>query len=416
MLEEQGIQVARRTVAKYREALKIAPANLRDAVTRLALEARCAAIVPAVGRRGVGSRCSAHEVRSRCCRECSAAGRTHARRCRAARRRARVMRLNLESRLAQRVLSRWPRRATAARMICTRWRAASTGRDWITPRNTLRVDTTAQRAPLRSLNFAALRIKDAVCDVLREASGERPSVDTREPDLQLVLHLDAERATLYVDTSGEPLFKRGWREDKGDAPLKETLAAAMLAAAGWRGRAKRAARCTTRAAAPARSSSKPRRSPATSRPGLKRRFAFERLLPVRGAADARAVAAPASRAQRSACARARCRSSPATWPFAWPTSRAAMPSAPASRSDRVQRRRRARAACAELPPELPGTLMLNPPYGERIDVRGKARRPRARISPASEQRAGAPEDFFARLASHWKRAYTTTPPAGRRGC
>jgi putative N6-adenine-specific DNA methylase len=60
---------------------------------------------------------------------------------------------------------------------------------WITPRHTLRVDTTAQRSPLKSLNFAALRIKDAVCDQLREATGERPSVDTRHPDLPLLLHL-----------------------------------------------------------------------------------------------------------------------------------------------------------------------------------------------------------------------------------
>ena len=101
-----------------------------------------------------------------------------------------VMRLNLESRLAQRVLievaeGAVPRRGRPLRAR----RAASTGRDWITPRQTLRVDTTAQRSPLKSLNFAALRIKDAVCDALRDATGERPSVDTRRPDLPLVLHL-----------------------------------------------------------------------------------------------------------------------------------------------------------------------------------------------------------------------------------
>jgi putative N6-adenine-specific DNA methylase len=73
--------------------------------------------------------------------------------------------------------------------------------------------------------------------MLREATGERPNVDTQHPDLQLVLHLGETHASLYVDTSGESLFKRGWREDKGDAPLKETLAAAMLAAAGWQGTA-----------------------------------------------------------------------------------------------------------------------------------------------------------------------------------
>src|SRR5262249_22977067 len=106
---------------------------------------------------------------------------------------------------------------------------------WISPRETLRVDTTAQRAPLRSLNFAALRVKDAVCDVLREATGARPSVNTRNPDLPLRLHMGPEHAVIYIDSSGESLFKRGWRQNVGDAPLKETLAAAMLSAAGWRG-------------------------------------------------------------------------------------------------------------------------------------------------------------------------------------
>ena len=93
------------------------------------------------------------------------------------------------------------------------------------------------RSPLQSLNFTALRIKDAVCDQLREKTGARPSVDTRHPDLPLTLFVGPENATLYADTSGEALFKRGWREDTGEAPLKETLAAAMLAAAGWQGRA-----------------------------------------------------------------------------------------------------------------------------------------------------------------------------------
>src|SRR5690606_34671564 len=69
-----------------------------------------------------------------------------------------------------------------------------------------------------------------------------PDVDPRHADLSLVLHLTDRDATLYVDLSGEALFKRGWRDErqggaKGEAPLKETLAAAMLAAAGWQGRA-----------------------------------------------------------------------------------------------------------------------------------------------------------------------------------
>ena len=147
-----------------------------------------------------------------------------------------VMTLNLESRLAQRVLIEVAHGAYRDENDIYELARGVAWAQWITPQHTLRVDTTAHRSPLRSLNFAALRVKDAVCDLLREATGERPSVDTQQPDLQLVLHLGEQEATLYVDSSGEPLFKRGWREDKGDAPLKETLAAAMLAAAGWLGR------------------------------------------------------------------------------------------------------------------------------------------------------------------------------------
>src|SRR5215203_1214322 len=146
-----------------------------------------------------------------------------------------VMVLNLESRLAQRVLievGEGPYQDENDLYALAHGVAWS---DWITPRQTLRVDSTSQRSPLKSLNFAALRVKDAVCDRMRDEHGERPSVDTVRPDLRIVMHVGAERAAVYVDSSGESLFKRGWREDQGDAPLKETLAAAMLAAAGWRG-------------------------------------------------------------------------------------------------------------------------------------------------------------------------------------
>ena len=131
-----------------------------------------------------------------------------------------VMTLNLESRLAQRVLAEVASGPYQHEDDLYALARSVDWLQWITPEHTLRVDTTAHRSPLRSLNFAALRVKDAVCDLLREATGTRPNVDTRHPDLQLVLHLGETHASLYVDTSGEPLFKRGWREDKGDAPLK----------------------------------------------------------------------------------------------------------------------------------------------------------------------------------------------------
>ncbi|HEV7578421.1 MAG TPA: THUMP domain-containing protein, partial [Caldimonas sp.] len=123
-----------------------------------------------------------------------------------------VMVLNLESRLAQRVLievAEGPYRDENDLYALAHGVAWS---DWITPRQTLRVDSTSQRSPLKSLNFAALRVKDAVCDRMRDEHGERPNVDTVRPDLQIVLHAGAERAAVYVDSSGESLFKRGWRE------------------------------------------------------------------------------------------------------------------------------------------------------------------------------------------------------------
>lgn len=143
---------------------------------------------------------------------------------------------NLWSRLSSRVMRRIARRRY--REDDDLYRLAR-GVEWerhFDARRTLRVDLSAQRSPLRSLNFATLRIKDGIVDRLREASGERPSIDTRTPDVRVFAHLDERDATLYLDLSGEPLFKRGWRagaDDKGAAPLKENLAAGLLALSGW---------------------------------------------------------------------------------------------------------------------------------------------------------------------------------------
>jgi putative N6-adenine-specific DNA methylase len=98
---------------------------------------------------------------------------------------------------------------------------------------TIRVDTAAIRAPLKSLDFVTLRVKDAVCDRFRADTGRRPDVETRTPDVRIHVFLDARQLTLYLDTSGEPLWKRGWRRDTGDAPLKENLAAGIIALTGW---------------------------------------------------------------------------------------------------------------------------------------------------------------------------------------
>jgi putative N6-adenine-specific DNA methylase len=99
--------------------------------------------------------------------------------------------------------------------------------------HTLRVNVTAQKSPLKSLEFATLRIKDAVCDRFRDRLGRRPDVDRANPDVRVHAFLEGTHATLYLDTSGEPLFKRGWRHGVADAPLRENLAAGIIMLTGW---------------------------------------------------------------------------------------------------------------------------------------------------------------------------------------
>jgi putative N6-adenine-specific DNA methylase len=99
---------------------------------------------------------------------------------------------------------------------------------------TLRVNVSAQRSPLKSLDFATLRLKDAVCDRFRDSLGNRPSVDRANPQVRVHAFLDAARCALYLDTSGEPLFKRGWRAGAGEAPLRENLAAGIVMLSAWK--------------------------------------------------------------------------------------------------------------------------------------------------------------------------------------
>jgi putative N6-adenine-specific DNA methylase len=318
-----------------------------------------------------------------------------------------AMKLNLESRLAQRVL--WPLAHGAYRHEQDLYDLARDGvrwADWITPRQTLRVDTTAQRAPLQSLNFASLRIKDAVCDTLRDATGERPSVDTRAPDLPLALHLTATHATLYVDLSGEALFKRGWRDagaQKGEAPLKETLAAAMLAAAGWQGRAEDGPLLDPACGAGTIAIEAAQLACGIAA-GAQRRFAFEKLMPFRDQLGAW------RELQRTARERVHAAAVPV---FAGDvafrmTDFAARNAERAGVRDAIQFK--TADALQRPPPAEAGVIVMNPPYGERIAPKGTLRG--ERIDPQGV--AGAREnfdagasaaDFYAGLAAHWKRSY-----------
>ena len=330
---------------------------------------------------------------------------------------AEAMRLNLHSRLAQRVLIELAHGAYRDEHDLYALAAGVAWEDWFTPRQTFRVDVTAQASPLKSLNFATLRIKDAVADRFRErAGGVRPSIDTHAPGVRVQAHLGPAEATLYIDTSGEPLFKRGWRQDKGDAPLKETLAAAMLAASGWWQPAER------------RVSDQPLYDPccgsgtivieaAQLRLGLPagglRRFAFERLKPF-DAVQWNTIKKEAARADQTSAGGQNDSRTPVQ----------VFGSDVAHRMVDFAQRNAERAGVAHavqlrggdalqrLPPtESPGVLLMNPPYGERMAAAGVAgvraaggREAFQSSAPAADE-LNAGDEFFARLAAHWKSHY-----------
>jgi len=142
-------------------------------------------------------------------------------------------RVNLESRLATRVLwqvgfGRYRREEDIYRLAYS-----VTWAKWFTADQTMRMYVTARRSPLKSLEFITLRIKDAVCDHFRMVHGKRPSIDTAHPDVRIHAFLSEDQITLYIDTSGEPLYKRGFKQAAVEAPLKENLAAGILRIAGW---------------------------------------------------------------------------------------------------------------------------------------------------------------------------------------
>lgn len=299
-----------------------------------------------------------------------------------------AMLLNLHSRLAQRVLVQLSHTPYRSENDLYAAASAVAWEIWFTTRQSFKIEVTAQHSPLKSLNFAALKIKDAVADRFRDRGGVRPDVDTQWPDVRIFAHLTTDTATLYIDTSGEPLFKRGWREDKGEAPLKETLAAAMIAASGWDGTVPLYDPCcgsgtiAIEAAQIARGIA----------PGSLRRFAFEKYLPFQ-AHVWDALKSQAREAEKPAAA-------------------------PVFGSDVAHRmvdfamRNAQRAGVADavnlrggdalqrMPPAEGGVLLLNPPYGERIDVGGVA-------GKQSRETAQAVDggDFFVQLAAHWKKNF-----------
>ena len=296
-----------------------------------------------------------------------------------------ALRANLESRLASRILWRvgggpyrnerdlydvvqaidWPRHFDAKRTLRVDVAAS-------TRRAAPRVESPPGRqrsgaaasvvgprsgSPLTSLEFATLRTKDAVCDRQRAATGIRPSVDKRAPDVRVHVHLTEREATVYLDTSGEPLFKRGYRRDTDEAPLRENLAAGLLALAQW-------------------SPEQPLLDPmcgsgtiaveaalvaADRAPGLSRTFAFQKLAWYDGPAWQRVKQAARDRIRAAPAAAAIFASDKAAGAVAKTQANA--------RNAKIDAFLRIEQAdvLARAAPAASGVLIANPPYGVRLD-------------------------------------------------
>ncbi len=98
------------------------------------------------------------------------------------------------------------------------------------------IDATVHSERFTHSQFMTLKMKDAIADFFRDKYGKRPNVDPKNPDIKFNLHIDRNFVTISLDSSGDPLFKRGYRKEQGEAPINEVLAAGMLHLAGWDGK------------------------------------------------------------------------------------------------------------------------------------------------------------------------------------
>jgi 23S rRNA (guanine2445-N2)-methyltransferase / 23S rRNA (guanine2069-N7)-methyltransferase len=142
-------------------------------------------------------------------------------------------RVVLFSRLGSRVL--WPLASFRVRNEDDLYKEVRRIRwpDHLAADGTIAVRTTSLSGAIANTHFASLKVKDAIVDAMRDATGERPNVDTMRPDLRIQLHLDREQGTLSLDLAGESLHRRGYRVEAGEAPLREDVAASILLRSGW---------------------------------------------------------------------------------------------------------------------------------------------------------------------------------------
>ena len=145
-----------------------------------------------------------------------------------------MYRVNLHSRIATRILSRVGQGSYTSEEDIYKATFKLSWPSWFKVNQSIRVKVTGVKCPLKSLDFVTLRIKDAVCDRFREEGDLRPSVSIRDPDVRIHAYLTQDQYQLYLDTSGAPLYQRGFRDLSVIAPLRENLAAGIIMLSNWK--------------------------------------------------------------------------------------------------------------------------------------------------------------------------------------
>lgn len=146
-----------------------------------------------------------------------------------------LYRINLHSRVASRVLIRLIQGTFKNEQDIYQLASKVNWISWFNVHQSFKIHIEGKRAQVNSLNFAALKVKDALCDVFRQHTSARPNVAKFNPDIRIHVFIENNRVSIYLDTSGEALFKRGYRHETGEAPLRENLAAGLLLLAGYNG-------------------------------------------------------------------------------------------------------------------------------------------------------------------------------------
>jgi 23S rRNA (guanine2445-N2)-methyltransferase / 23S rRNA (guanine2069-N7)-methyltransferase len=213
-------------------------------------------------------------------------------------------------------------------------------------------------------HYAGLKVKDAIADSFRAKSGQRPTVDTDNPQLQIHLHLARDHADLSLDLSGDSLHRRGYRRAGASAPLKENLAAAILARAGWPELAAQGAPLLDPMCGSGTLVLEAALMAADVAPGLEReRFAFESWLEHKPKLWRDLLADARARAEKGLAGKL-----PAMLGQDVDTAAIRAAQDNAKRAGLAGKVRFAQGDIAAARPEGPGTglLVVNPPYGERM--------------------------------------------------